>query len=93
MGKDSYVDVGLGHTLMGYDLAANFGFYLPSTDAAKPTAFPTTKNELGHIDVAISKDIEVGDITFTPSFMVSFPTYTGAPSNSTQFVGGLNAAF
>lgn len=91
--KDSYVDLGVGHSLMGFDLAANFGFYLPSTDAAKPTAFPTTKNELGHVDVAISKDIEVSGITFTPSFMVSFPTYTGAPSNSTQFVGGLNAAF
>lgn len=91
--KDAYVDVGLGHSLMGYDLAANFGFYLPSSDVANPTAFPTTKNELGHVDIAISKDIEISDITFTPSFMVSFPTYTAAPSNSTQFVGGLNVAF
>jgi uncharacterized protein (TIGR02001 family) len=91
--KDAYLDVGLGHSLMGYDLAANFGFYLPSTDVANPTAFPTTKSELGHVDVAISKDIEVGGLTFTPSFMVSFPTYTGKPTNSTQFVGGLNAAF
>jgi len=87
--KDSYVDLGLGHNLMGYDLSANFGFYLPTT----ATSFPTTKNELGHVDLGISKDIEVSDITFTPSFMVSIPTYTGAPSNSTQFVGGLNAAF
>jgi len=91
--KDAYLDIGLGHRVMGYDLSTNFGFYLPSTDTANPTAFPTTKNELGHVDVAISKDIEIEGITFTPSFMVSIPTYTGKSTNATQFVGGLNAAF
>lgn len=91
--KDAYVDLGLSHSLGGYDFSADFGFYLPSKSVTNPTAFPTTKNELGHVDVAASKDIEVGDITFTPSLMVSFPTYTNAPTNSTQFVGGLNAAF
>jgi uncharacterized protein (TIGR02001 family) len=91
--KDAYVDIGLGHNLMGFDLAANFGFYLPTTSVTSPTAFPTTKNELGHVDLGISKDLELSGITFTPSFMVSFPTYTGSPSNEIQFVGGLNAAF
>jgi len=91
--KDAYLDIGLGHSLMGYDLSADFGFYLPTTSLTSPTAFPTTKKELGHVDVAISKDIDVSGITFTPSFMVSIPTYTGKPKNSTQFVGGLNAAF
>ena len=91
--KDAYLDIGLGHSIGGYDLGANFGFYLPSSDVANPTAFPTTKNELGHVDVGISKDIDVNGITFTPSFMVSIPTYTGKSTNATQFVGGLNAAF
>ena len=93
--KDAYLDVALGHSVGGFDLGANFGFYLPrSTDAqGNATAFPTTKNELGHVDLGISKDVELSGITFTPSFMVSFPTYTGKPKNATQFVGGLNAAF
>ncbi|MBN4082482.1 hypothetical protein JYT13_01600 [Mariprofundus ferrooxydans] len=91
--KNAYADVVLSHSIGGFDMSADFGFYLPSNTVADPTAFPTTKNELGHIDLAISKDLELEGITFTPSFMVSFPTYTGAPNNSTQFVGGLNAAF
>lgn len=91
--KDAYVDVALGHSLAGFDLGANFGFYLPTTSVTQPTAFPTTKKELGHVDLSVSKDIEVMDTVMTPSFMVSLPTYTGAPNNSTQFVGGLNVAF
>jgi len=91
--KDAYADIALGQSVGGFDLSADFGFYLPSKSASNPTAFPTIKNELGHVDLGISKDVEVGGITFTPSFMVSLPTYTGAPNNSTQFVGGLNAAF
>lgn len=91
--KDAYIDLALGHSLGGFDFGANFGFYLPSSSASNPTAFPTTKNELGHVDVSVSKDIEVVETVMTPSFMVSFPTYSNAPSNNTQFVGGLNVAF
>ncbi|GAV20940.1 hypothetical protein MMIC_P1918 [Mariprofundus micogutta] len=91
--KDAYVDVALGHSMGGFDFGANFGFYLPSTDVANPTAFPTTKKELGHVDLSLSKDVTVGDVTMTPSLMVSIPTYTGKPKNANQFVAGVNFAY
>jgi len=92
--KDAYVDVGLGHSIGGFDMGANFGFYLPSTDVANPTAFPTTKKELGHVDLSLSKDVALSEgVTMTPSLMVSIPTYTGKPKNANQFVGGVNFSY
>ncbi|ATX79813.1 hypothetical protein Ga0123461_1399 [Mariprofundus aestuarium] len=92
--KDAYVDVGLAQSYGGYDFGANFGFYLPSNDLNNPTAFPTTKNELGHVDLSLSKDMELGAaVTMTPSMMVSIPTYTGKPKGASQFVAGVNFAY
>ncbi len=86
--KDAYVDIALGHSVAEFDIGANLGFYLPDTT----TAFPTTKNELGHVDLSLSKDIEVGGATMTPSIMVSVPTFTGKTVNS-QVVVGVNFAY
>ncbi|ATX81882.1 hypothetical protein Ga0123462_1013 [Mariprofundus ferrinatatus] len=92
--KDAYVDLGLSHSYGGFDMGANFGFYLPSNDVNNPTAFPTTKNELGHIDLSLSKDVELGGgVTMTPSLLVSVPTYTGKPNGASQFVAGVNFAY
>ena len=102
--KNSYIDVALGHSMGGFDLSADFGFYIPSNTVANPSLFydrngnTLTKSGLGHVDLGISKDVAVSGIAFTPSFMVSIPTYketAGSTSkkNNIQFVGGLNAAF
>jgi len=90
--KDAYADIAVGHSIAGFDLSADLGFYIPSSTRPSPI-YPTAKKGLGHVDIAISKDVELNGITFTPSFMVSLPTYKNAPNNTTQFVGGLNAAF
>ncbi|RME40284.1 MAG: hypothetical protein D6794_02485 [Deltaproteobacteria bacterium] len=91
--KDAYLDLGLSTSLFGFDLGADFGFYLPSRSAANPTAFPTTKNELGHVDLSVSKDVDIAGVTMTPSLLMSIPTYTGKPKNANQFVAGLNFSY
>jgi len=101
--RNSYADIALGHSIGGFDLSADFGFYIPSNTVSNPSGFvdrngnTITKKGLGHVDISISKDVELSGISFTPSFMVSIPTYkntaTNSKKNSVQFVGGLNAAF
>jgi len=91
--KDAYLDVALSQSLGGFDLGADFGIYLPSTSAANPTAFPTSKNGLGHIDLSISKDVTVGDATMSPSLMISTPQYSGKPKNANQVVAGVNFSY
>ncbi len=87
--KDAYLDLGLSASLSGFDLGADFGFYLP----AAATSFPTTKNELGHVDLSVSKDVDIAGVTMTPSLLLSIPTYTGRPHNALQFVAGVNFGF
>jgi len=102
--KNSYIDVALGHSMGGFDLSADFGFYIPSNTVANPSGFvdrngnAIIKSGLGHLDLGVSKDVKISDTTFTPSFMVSIPTYkepvgTVSKKNNVQFVGGLSAAF
>ncbi len=91
--KDGYVDLGLSASYAGFDFGADLGFYLPSSDVQNPTAFPTTKNELGHVDLAVSKDIDLSGVTMTPSLLISVPTWTGKPKNANQFVAGVNFAY
>jgi len=91
--KDAYLDLGLSTSLAGFELGADFGFYLPSKSAANPTAFPTTKNGLGHVDLSVSKDVDIAGVTMTPSLLISIPTYTGKPKNANQFGAGLNFGY
>ncbi len=91
--KDAYLDLSIAQTVAGFDLGADFGFYLAGKSTTNPTIFPSTSKGLGHVDLSISKDIAAGDVSITPSFMVSLPTYKGKPRNATQFVGGVNLAF
>jgi len=101
--RNSYADLALAHSVGGFDLSADFGFYIPSNTVANPSGFvdrngnSIIKKGLGHVDLAVSKDVEISGITFTPSFMVSLPTYkntaTNSKKNSVQFIGGLSAAF
>lgn len=91
--KDQYIDLALNTELVTIDWTANFGFYLPSKDAANPTGFPTNKNELGHIDLSASKSFHASDLSITPSIRLSIPTYSGKPSNSNQLVLGFALGF
>jgi len=91
--KDQYVDLELYTSLNEVNLIANFGFYIPSTDAANPTKFASTKNELGHIDLTVSKDLNISDLIIIPSARLSIPTYTGKPSNANQLVFAVAIGF
>ncbi|MDX8402892.1 MAG: TorF family putative porin [Mariprofundaceae bacterium] len=99
--KNSYLDVALGHSIAGFDLGADFGFYFGKAATADHiNEFPTTKKGLGHVDLSISKDVALGDsVTMTPSLMISIPTWDGeagspnAPNNNNQVVAGVNFAY
>ena len=92
--KDAYIDAALSQSVGGFDLGADFGFYLPSTAAANPTGFPTTKKSLGHVDLSVSKDVSLADgVTMTPSLMISTPMYSGKPKNANQVVAGINFSY
>jgi len=88
--KDAYLDVALSQPLGGFDLGADFGFYIPT---AVTPIYPTTKRGLGHIDLSISKDVTVGDTTMTPSLLISTPQYSGKPKNANQVVAGVNFSY
>jgi len=88
--KDAYLDVALSQPLGGFDLGADFGFYIPT---AVTPIYPTTKRGLGHIDLSISKDVTIGDTTMTPSLLISTPQYSGKPKNANQVVAGVNFSY
>jgi len=91
--KDAYLDVALAQSVGGFDLGADFGFYLPSTVGASVIYPATAKKGMGHIDLSISKDVTVGDATMTPSLMISTPQYSGKPKNANLIVAGVNFAY
>jgi len=97
--KSSYLDLGLSGNLGGFNLGADFGFYFGKKDTATSVnEFPTTKKGLGHVDLSISKDVELSGLTVTPSLLVSIPTWKAAnggtrPHNANQVVAGVNIAY
>jgi len=97
--KSSYLSLGVGADAAGFDLGATLGLYLGKADTANAiNEFPTTKKGLGHIDLSISKDMVIKDITITPSLTISMPTWKDAvtnkrPSNSNLIVAGINFAY
>ncbi|MDX8377721.1 MAG: hypothetical protein R8L53_06825 [Mariprofundales bacterium] len=91
--KDAYFDLALSGSIADFDIGATAGFYIPSTDVSYPTAFPTSKSEFGHIDLSLSKSLELNGVIMTPSLLFSIPSYTNKPKNANQFVAGLNFAY
>ncbi|MFQ5345652.1 MAG: TorF family putative porin [Mariprofundus sp.] len=101
--KNSYFDIALSQNVAGFDLGADFGFYLgKKANAAnnQNNEFPTTKKGLGHVDLSISKDVTLSDgVTMTPSLMVSIPTWksdnpaTPRPKNTNQVVAAVNFSY
>ncbi len=101
--KNAYLDVALSHSIGGFDLGADFGFYFGKASTAVPAEhineFPTTRKGLGHVDLSISKDVAIGDnVTMTPLLMVSIPTWKAVapatrPNNTNQVVAGVNFAY
>jgi len=91
--KNAYLDIALSESLGGFDLGADFGIYLPSNTVANPSSYPTTKSGLGHLDLSISKAVTMGDVSFTPSLMISTPQYSGKPKNANQFVAGMSFSY
>jgi len=91
--KDQYVDAQLSADAIGIHFKTNLGFYIPTTGSSKKTEFPTQKKELGHVDFSASKTFQAGELSFSPSVMLSIPTYTNKPSNANQLVLGLSAQF
>jgi len=97
--KSSYLDVSLSGAVSGFDLGADFGFYFgKAATATSINEFPTTKKGLGHIDLSISKDVKISDVTMTPSLMVSIPTWKDnttnkRPNNSNLVVAGVNFSY
>jgi len=61
--------------------------------SANPTKFASTENELGHIDLTVSKDLNISDLIIIPSARLSIPTYTGKPSNANQLVFAVAIGF
>lgn len=97
--KGSYLSLGVGTDAAGFDLGATFGFYFGKANTATSVnVYPTTKKGLGHLDLSISKDITLNDITVTPSLTISKPMYKDAttnktPTNSNLAVAGINFAY
>jgi uncharacterized protein (TIGR02001 family) len=97
--KGSYLSADIGTSVKGFDLGATIGFYFGKADTATSVnVYPTTKKGLGHVDLSISKDVTISDVTMTPSLMVSIPTWKDAitnkrPTNGNLVVAGVNFAY
>ena len=91
--KDQYIDAELSGDALGMHFKTNLGFYIPTTGSGKETEFPTQKKELGHVNFSASKTFQAGELSFSPSVMLSIPTYTNKPSNSNQLVLSLSSHF
>jgi len=100
--KNSYLDVALSHNLAGFDLGADFGFYMgkdPTVPVDHINEFGNASNGLGHVDLSISKDVAIAEgVTMTPSLMVSIPTAKDRTTNqrannANQVVAGVNFSY
>lgn len=102
---DVWVDVGLATQLAGFDLSATGSFVNWKQDRIKRpvvAGVDTYKNGFALVALAVSKDLSIGDVTLTPSLMVTMPTISrsadgqryiyGTPVK-TEFIGGVNVAY
>jgi uncharacterized protein (TIGR02001 family) len=102
---DIWVDLGLSTSVAGFDFSGTASFVSWKTDAvnrATVAGVDKYKNGVSLIQLAISKDVEVGTVTITPSIGVSIPVigkssdgeryiYGGAVKN--EFIAAVNFAY
>jgi uncharacterized protein (TIGR02001 family) len=87
---DIWVDLGLSTAVAGFDLSGTASFVSWKTDAvnrATVAGVEKYKNGVSLIQLAISKDVEVGDVTITPSIGVSIPVI-GKSSDGERYIYG-----
>ncbi len=102
---DIWVDLGLAASLAGFDLSATASFVSWKTDAVNrpvTAGLDTYKNGVSLIQLAISKDVEVGAVTITPSIGVSIPViskssdgerYIYGAAVKNEFIAAVNIAY
>jgi uncharacterized protein (TIGR02001 family) len=102
---DIWVDLGLSTSVAGFDLSGIVSFVNWKTDAANRAIVAGVdkyKNGVSLVQLAISKDVEVGDITITPSVGVSIPVnskasdgerYIYGAAAKNEFIAAVNIAY
>ena len=102
---DIWVDLGLGTSVAGFDLSATASYVKWKADAVNRAVVGGVdmyKNGISLVQFSISKDVEVGGATLTPSMGVSIPVigksadgnryiYGGAVKN--EFIASVNFAY
>jgi len=98
---DLWIDLGLSTSVKGFDLSATASFVNWKTDVINRVA-DRYKNGISLVQVGISKDIEAGSVTVTPSMGFSIPVVSksidgnqyiyGAVAQN-QFIAALNIAY
>jgi len=102
---DVWVDLGLSTSVAGFDLSGTVSYVNWASDAVnRPTVagLDMYKDGISLVQLGISKDIEAGGVTITPSMGVSVPViskssdgeryiYGGAVKN--EFIAALNIAY
>jgi hypothetical protein len=87
---DIWVDLGISSAVVGFDLSGTISFVSWKTDAAKRPVIAGVdmyRNGISLVQLSISKDVEVGDLTITPSIGVSIPVI-GRSSDGERYIYG-----
>jgi len=100
---DIWVDLGVSGAALGADLSATLSYVSWASDSVnRPTVGTSYEDGLSVLALGASKDVEVGDLTVTPSFTVSVPLASEAADGNryiyntqseVEVVAGLNVAF
>jgi len=99
LGGDIWVDLGVGASAGGFDFSGTLSFASWQSDGRVSDDY---KDGLTAVALGASKDVTAGDLTFTPSVMVTVPLasesadgfqkiYGGAVDPS--FIAGVNVAY
>ncbi len=98
---DLWVDLGLSTSVKGFDLSATASYIRWKADAANRVA-NLYRNGISLVQVGISKDIEAGGVTVTPSMGFSIPViarssdgnrYIYGAAAQNEFIAALNIAY
>jgi len=90
---DLWVDLGLSTSVQGFDLSATASYVNWKTDAVNRAVvggLDKYKNGISLVQFGISKDIEIGGTTMTPSMGISIPV-VGKSSDGLRYIYGASA--
>lgn len=88
---DIWIDLGLSTSLAGFDLSGTVSFVSWKTEAAKRpvvAGLDKYRNGVSLVQLAISKDIEAGGVTITPSIGISIPVISKSSDGERYIYGG-----